>query len=369
MNPYRRYNFMKTRRFAQKRVRCISTVLSLLLVTGMTGAVWAAEETEEVSAVETEAVSVTETEEVSAAETEEVSAAETEADTAVPEGVVPVTWDVTPEHPMIDTDEARALYKQIRANDYPTMEELENNPVVAQLDTLAAYYKELYGNTADIDTPERAELRKELKEWFLGQGSARTESIDENGKHHYVYDGALNKDYEMEVVLGLPASGKSTMVTDPDSEEMGAFIIDCDMIKEQLPEYKESHGAGADAVHFEGYNLMLDAMKEFLEGGSMEGTNVILPIVITDLDDLMENFIEPFEDAGYRVKAKFCPAEPNEAAARVVMRELGGGQLINSKVAFGFGYGPQEVYEALSTMINAKGEPYGYDVEAEDQAA
>lgn len=27
--------------------------------------------------------------------------------------VVPVTWEVTPEHPMIDTDEARALYKQI----------------------------------------------------------------------------------------------------------------------------------------------------------------------------------------------------------------------------------------------------------------
>jgi predicted ABC-type ATPase len=208
-----------------------------------------------------------------------------------------------------------------------------------------------------------------MKEWCLSQGSARTERIDKNGKHPYVYDGALNKDYEMELVLGLPASGKSTMVTDPDSEEMGAFIIDCDMIKEQLPEYQESHGAAADAVHFEGYGLMLEALKEFLKGGSMEGTNVILPIVSSDLDDLMETFIEPFESAGYHVKAKFCAARPNEAAARVVMRELGGGQLINSNVAFGFGNAPEEVYKELSVMLNSFGEPYGTDVEAEDLAA
>lgn len=303
--------------------------------------------------------------------TSETDAATTEAaaSTEVPEGVVPVTWEVTPEHPMIDTDEARALYKQIKANDYPTLEELKSNPVVAQLDALSAYYKSLYGNTADIDTQERKDLRENLKAWFLSLGSARTESIDENGKHHYVYDGPLKKEYQMELVLGLPASGKSTLVTDPDSEEMGAFILDCDVIKAELPEYKESHAAAADAVHFEGYGLMLDSMKEFLKGGSMEGTNIIIPIVSSDLDDLTENFIKPFEEAGYHVKAKFCPAKPNEAAARVVMRELGGGQLIKSSVAFNFGDGPEKVYNELSTKLNSDGEPYGYDVETVDQAA
>ena len=340
---------MANRRFRKPKHRFLSGLLSLLMVICVTGAVWAADETESGSVTETESEATT-------------------LSTPFSE-VVPVTWEVTPEHPMIDSDEARALYKQIRANDYPTIEELRNHPVVAQLDALSAYYKELYGNTADINTPEREALREKLKEWFLSQGSARTERIDKNGKHHYVYDGALNKDYEMELVLGLPASGKSTMVTDPDSEEMGAFIIDCDMIKEQLPEYQESHGAAADAVHFEGYGLMLEALKEFLKGGSMEGTNVILPIVSSDLNDLMDNFIKPFERAGYRVKARFCPARPNEAAARVVMRELGGGQLINSNVAFGFGYGPEKVYEELSVMLNSYGEPYGTNETAADLAA
>ncbi len=43
----------------------------------------------------------------------------------LPEGVRPVTWEVSPDHLMIETEEARALYEQITAGDYPTMEELK----------------------------------------------------------------------------------------------------------------------------------------------------------------------------------------------------------------------------------------------------
>ena len=75
----------------------------------------------------------------------------------------------------------------------------------------------------------------------------------------------------------------------------------------------------------------------------MKGTNAILPLVSSDLNDLMDNYIHPFEEAGYTVKVVFREAEPN-AAARVVMRALRGGQLINSAVAFSFGYDPEEVY-------------------------
>ena len=250
----------------------------------------------------------------------------------LPEGVVPVTWEVSAEHLMIQTDEARALYEQIAAGDYPTFEELKAHPVVAQLDALSAYYKALYGNTAEIDTPERNQLRQEKKE------------------------------YQFELVLGLPASGKSTRIVDPDSEAMGAFILDPDMIKAELPEYIESHGAGADAVHFEGMKLFDECVEEFLKG-DMKGTNAILPIVGTDLDELMTKYIKPFEEAGYNVKVKFREAKPNEAAARVVMRELRGGQLINSKVAFEFGAGVEDVYDQLKVMINSKGEPYGFEEE------
>ena len=269
----------------------------------------------------------------------------------LPEGVVPITWDVSADHLMIEGEEARALYERIVSGDYPSMEELRANPVVAQLDALAAYYKALYGNTAEIDTHERNALREEILAWFLTLGSARTDHLDESGYPVYVYDGPLKSDYWMELVLGLP-----------DSEAMGAFILDPDVIKAQLPEYKESHAAGADAIHFEGMDIFDKAVKAFTEG-DMKGVNAIIPLVSSDLEDLMDNYIHPFEKAGYNVKVKFKEAVPNEAAARVVMRELRGGQLINSGVAFSFGYGPQEVYEVLAPMINAKGETYGFDQE------
>ena len=292
---------------------------------------------------------------------------EAEADdaaAALPEGVVPVTWEVTPEHPMIDTDEARALYQQFLAGDYLSMEELVANPVVQQLDALSAYYKSIYGNTADIDTPEREALREELKDWFLTLGSARTESVDENGKHHYVYDGPLNRDYQMILALGLPASGKSTFIADPDSEAMGAFILDPDVIKARIPEYVESHGAASDSIHFEGMGIFDRAISEFLTG-DMKGVNIVLPIVGGDFDEMMQQYVLPFEAAGYNVRAKFRPAKENEAAARVVMRELGGGQLINSAVAFNFGEGPENVYNQMKDMTNAWGEPYGIEEDEE----
>ena len=66
---------------------------------------------------------------------EETDEAETEAAEDAVE-VVPVVWEPSPEHPIIDTDEARELYASIKAGEYPTMEELMANPVVGQLDAL-----------------------------------------------------------------------------------------------------------------------------------------------------------------------------------------------------------------------------------------
>ena len=107
--------------------------------------------------------------------------------------------------------------------------------------------------------------------------------------------------------------------------------------------------------------LMEEAIKAFTEG-DMKGTNVILPLVSTDLNDLL-NYIKPFEDAGYNVKAKLREAVPNESMARVFARTLEGGQLINPDFIFSVTTEPEEVYYELAPMINARGETYGYDVE------
>lgn len=294
----------------------------------------------------------------------ETSAADAAVDYALPEGVVPVTWEPSEEHLIIQSDEARALYDRIMSEDYPTVEELKESEVVQQIDALSAYYTAKYGKTGDIDTEERKALREDIKTEFLAIGSARL-TADSDGKESYVYDGDLKSDYWAEIVLGLPASGKSTRVTDPDSAEMGAFIFDCDVIKTLIPEYQESYGLAADAVHTESMMIMNSALSEFTEG-SMKGVNFILPLVSTDLDELMDTYITPLEDAGYTVHVKYCDSELNESLARNLARELRTGRIINSAVVFSFGDKPKEVYEKLCTMTGKNGEPY---VAAGDEAS
>ena len=287
----------------------------------------------------------------------------------VPDDLTPITSEPSPSNLIVKSSEASVLYHKIKNNDYPQVEELKNSKITRQIDDLSAYYKAVYGNTNDINTPEREELRKQIQAKFLSIGSARTQSIDfKTRRHNYVYDGPFKKGYEMELVLGLPASGKSTRVTDPDSEAMQAFILDCDVIKELIPEYQKSYGGGADAVHFESMEIMNRAMKELTEG-SMKGTNVIIPLVAGDFDDLMNTYIKPFEAAGYNVRAKFVPCESNVSVSRNIARELETGRIINSFVVFSFGNKPEEVWNKLAPMLNSKGVTYGYGYEKQAAGA
>ena len=269
-------------------------------------------------------------------------------------GIVPITWIPSPEHLIIETEEAKKLYTQIKEGKYPSLGELIESPIISQIDSISEYYKEFYGNTADIETPERKKLREEILNKFLAIGSARK---TEKG---YVYDGPLEKGFQMELVLGLPAAGKSTRATDPDSEKTKSFILDCDVIKDMIPEFIESHGGACDAVHLESM-LIMDMAREELINGKMKGTNVILPLVADDFDTLMEAYIKPFEQAGYNVRARFLPCDVNASMSRNIARELETGRIINSSVVFSFGEKPEEVYKKLAPIINSKGLPYAME--------
>ena len=111
----------------------------------------------------------------------------------------------------------------------------------------------------------------------------------------------------------------------------------------------------------ESMGIMDEALKIFTEG-DRKGTNVILPLVATDYDELMENYIKPFEDAGYNVTAKYVDVEEKVSVGRNVARELETGRIINSGVAFSFGDKPKELYDKLKDETNAKGEKYGTEL-------
>ena len=120
-----------------KKKMLIPVLCLSLIMTGVTG-VYAEEAVSEEVVSEEAGAEETNTDN-SAEETADAAVAEETADAEaeLPEGVVPVTWDVSEEHLMIEGDEAREFYERIVARDYPSMEELKANHVVQQLDALS----------------------------------------------------------------------------------------------------------------------------------------------------------------------------------------------------------------------------------------
>ena len=77
--------------------------------------------------------------------------------------------------------------------------------------------------------------------------------------------------------------------------------------------------------------------------------------------NLLSNYIRPFEEAGYNVRAKFLSCDLNVSVSRNIARELETGRIMNSSIAFSFGENPEEVYKQIAPMINSKGFPYAME--------
>lgn len=224
-----------------------------------------------------------------------------------------------------DDPESRELYKQLKAGKYLPLDELLNHPVTKRLGKKARYYKEKYGSTVNIDTPERNKLRRKLKHEFLKTGAARV--TEKDGERKVTYDGPLKKEFKACIVIGLAASGKSSRIVEPYSEKNGAFVADCDRISEELPEYKATNGGAANCGHKEARRLFLSGLKEFAKGKEMNGTNVVIPIIGAWMDDIREK-IDFLETNGYDVEVKYQDATPEESANRMVMRAIETGRIV-----------------------------------------
>lgn len=254
--------------------------------------------------------------------------------------------------PAISTPEAQRFLTQIKAGNFPTLNELRNSPVVQQIDAKAIEATNKYGYTAQINTPERIQQRKDWGNQFLKMGSAVKGS---DGR--YTFKGDIKKEHKMVIVTGLPAAGKSTIIANPVSEKLGAFIFDSDEVKQLIPEFSESGGAAANSVHEESKKILADAKNEFLTG-SRNGDNLIVPIIGDELESLQRKWIKPFEDAGYDIEVKFREADPAQSLARSMGRAIETGRIIPMKVLLEYEDNPRKVFEILKGMKNKKGVPY-----------
>jgi hypothetical protein len=254
---------------------------------------------------------------------------------------------------VINSPEAVELYDRIKSGNYLSYEELLNNPVVKQMDKLSAQYDAKYGSTIDKNTPERKKSREEWKREFLKAGSFTGK--DASGKD--IFNGSVKRGYKMVIAIGLPASGKSTGIANPDSRETGAFVFDSDEVKKLIPEYKETNGGAANSVHKESKDILAKARDEFLTGGR-KGDNLVVPVIGENLNDLRVKWIMPFEAAGYDVEVRYQDADPIESANRVISRAIATGRIIPSRVVLNYKDKPRGVYEELKKLKGKGGKPY-----------
>lgn len=238
-----------------------------------------------------------------------------------------------------DKSGMREMYVKIKNGQYYTREELLQSPVVKELDAMSEQMHKQYGDTAQIHTPERKQLRESIKNNFLSMGSMQK---NETGK--YQPTGEIRKEYKMVIAIGLPAAGKSTQIANPESERLGAFVFDSDIVKEQIPEFKTSHGSAASSVHEESKNILSECRSEFLTG-SRKGDNIIVPIIGDKYGDIHKKWIIDFEATGYSIEVKYQDADPTESLNRVVARAIETGRIIPSYIVGSYENKPKAVYE------------------------
>lgn len=156
-------------------------------------------------------------------------------------------------------------------------------------------------DTADIDTPERIAERVDIIEALYG-------------------DGAKRKERRLDLVLGAPASGKST-VADPLRQQHGAIEVDSDAAKALLQGYE--NGIGADLVHKESSQIADDLAKKALAAGD----NIVWPVVGKTYEGVVEK-INKARAAGYKVYISHVEVAPAETIKRALARFETTGRLV-----------------------------------------
>ena len=153
-----------------------------------------------------------------------------------------------------------------------------------------------------INTPERNKSREYwLNNEFNLQLNSRT----------------IKKERIATIILGLPASGKSS-IADPLKTQYSSFEIDADIFKDYIPEYRKN-AAAVSQVHEESSDLT----KEFQKRVMAEGYNMVIPKVGGNKEK-MAKIIGQLKEAGYTVNLTLAQLPIDKALERDMGRYVHG---------------------------------------------
>lgn len=174
------------------------------------------------------------------------------------------------------------------------------------------------GNTEPTyRSPGRRALREHALKELRKNGAA---VLDAAGRIRY--DGDVRKGSRLDIVIGLPASGKSSAIVDTISQEFHSRIIDNDEAKKLFPEYDDGWGAGT--VNEEAQMIADILLRSALSGHE----NIVLPKVGSD-PEKMRRIIGLAKRSGYEVNVHLVDLAREKALGRMLCRFLEEGRFLD----------------------------------------
>lgn len=189
-------------------------------------------------------------------------------------------------------------------------------------------------DTPTIDRPNREQIRENGYQQAMQRGSW-------NGTD---YSGEVNHDKRMDIVIGLPGSGKSSVYTERLSQEYKSRVIDTDDFREYIPEY---NGSNASVVHEEA-----SAIRDMVFDTALDnGDNILLSTIGANAKKL-ETQIAEFVADGYQVYLHLNELPNNKSMARAIGRYVGEdgslGRYVSPKLIAEYGDKPTQAYLYLT---------------------
>lgn len=229
--------------------------------------------------------------------------------------------------------ELKDIISRLNNNEAVSIEEINANEQIkkarAKADSIPA--------TNTINTAERKKLRQSITDKLLENGSYT--GVDENGKE--VYNGNIKTERRIDLVIGVPAAGKSSVLVNPLSEQYNSRVIDSDMAKELLPEF--NNGLGANAVHKESQNIIDDVLYKAL----VNGENIVHPIVGGGKLESLVDKISYFKEKGYSVYLHLNELPINKSVGRAINRFIETGRFIPPEILFDYQDKPTQNFNQL----------------------
>ena len=236
------------------------------------------------------------------------------------------------------TDEMLTALTTLADGGTLTLEEVQALPEVADAYSKVGDVQEQIEQNKPAWVTETPKAIEELS----NLGSA-VKIVDEKGKTKYEYTGEVRQERRLDIVIGPPAAGKSSVLADPLSAKYHSRIIDSDMAKERLSGYRD--GLGAGVVHEESGVIKQALIKNCVRNGD----NIVLPIIGDNPKKLIAQ-IENYKSFGYDVYLHLNELPGGKAIGRALNRYLATGRFIDPKFLFGYGDKPTSSYEQVIQM-------------------